>query len=195
MDEINDQLIDNIKQNNIDEVIRILDEGVDINYMSNVPIRLAIKLNKYEITKILIDHNANIDHSYGILLHFACVRGHNEIVGLLLNEGINYNKEIYGSLIEPCISNDDVDSLRLLIQFNLEELTVDENIRLKSDYEETIWDACLEYKAKNIIEFIINNYSEIIPENINEFPIKQQDIQTYNFIKMLINRNFIDVPD
>jgi len=163
MADINNQLLINIEQNNIGEVIRLLNEGADINYQD------------------------------GYLLYIACQCGYHEIIKILLNEGINYDKQWFGSLLGYCICHDDVDSLKLLIQFDLVNI-VDDKYFI-NDYnwqQKSIQDLCIEKRAKNIFEFIIDNYPEIIPNDIH---ICKEDIQKYSFIKMLINRDFIDVPD
>jgi ankyrin repeat protein len=196
MADINEELIANIKQNNINEVIKLLNAGADINYAFGSPLYYAVASNNYSIVKLLSEKDGNINSNKGYLLRRACKSGYSEIIELLLNEGINYTKNKNSSLIAWCIYNDDIDSLRLLIQYNIEKLTIEQHIRFDFDYDGgSIWDICLKYKAKNILEFIINHYPKIIPKDFDKLSIKQKDIQKYNFIKMLINKNLIDVPD
>lgn len=73
--------------------------------------------------------------------------------------------------------------MELLIQYNI--INVDNN--------ESIFYQCLKRKAKNILEFIINNYPEII--HTITISSTKKNIRIYRFIKMLINRNIIDIPD
>jgi hypothetical protein len=122
--------------------------------------------------------------------------------------------------------------MKLLIKHDIIKIVINEKIYFfKPDEHLTIFDACLKRKAKNILEFIINNHPEIlgsfrspklpgdlatreilgsfrspklpgdlatreiIPQDIDYSLIERQDIQKYNFIKMLINRNLTDIPD
>jgi hypothetical protein len=44
-----------------------------------------------------------------------------------------------------------------------------------------------------MIEYLINNYPETIPNNI--LSVQKDDIHKYNFVKMLVTRNLIDIAD
>jgi len=146
-------------------------------------ISIAIKFDNYQMTKMLLDKGANVNHDGGYLLCVACRSGNSAIVQLLLNAGIHYCKNIYGSLVEDCIYSDNIDSLKLLIEFDIVNM-INENYG-------SVRNKCLEHKSKNIIQFIIDHY----PEIVIDIRIKKRDIKKYNFIKMLINRNIIDVAD
>jgi hypothetical protein len=99
-------------------------------------------------------------------------------------------------VIKLCICNDDIDNLKLLIQYDTIQLVANQTIYFYTINEELlIWNACLKMRAKNILEFIVNHCPEIIPNDIDTSSIEQKDIQKYNFIKMLINRNLIDIPN
>jgi ankyrin repeat protein len=199
MDNINKQLIENIKLNNIDEVITLLDQGANVNYEPDIidadigtPLYIAVTMNHYQIAKILLNRGADINYGRGYLLYRACSNGNGGMIELLLNEGINYNKEHLGSLIGFCIHNDNVNDLKLLIQHDIINV-IDEQYYDIFWQKKSAWKTCIENKAKNILEFIIENYPEIIQyDNIH---IREEDINKYNFIKMLINRNLIDIAD
>jgi ankyrin repeat protein len=193
--DINEQLLNNIEKNNIDEVIKLLNKGADINYNNGKPLDYGIDTKDYQMVKLLLDMGANMDN--GFFLSNTCENNNSEIVELLLKEGIDCN-EHFDTLVESCIYNDNGNNLSLLIEYGIIQIQMITNQEIY--FEDTnkymlIWDACLEKKKKNILEFIINHYPEIIPNDINTSLIEQQYIQKYNFIKMLINRNLIDVPD
>jgi ankyrin repeat protein len=126
---LNKQLLDNIRENNMDEVIRLLKNGADINYDGGEPVYYSIKLNHDNMTKLLINMGAEIniidydllscsigENNYGITkllldldinisagspLFYACEEGNSEIVELLLSRGIidNLNKNMGNSLV------------------------------------------------------------------------------------------------
>jgi len=183
---INAQLMMSICENNVDEVVKLLNKGADINYDHGQPLKYYIQKNNIEVVRLLLDMGSNPNIDGGAPLIYACSITNYKMVELLLNEGIDYDKERYGTLIDDCIYNDDVDSLKLLIQFDIIDIINDECY-------ESPWKICLRHKALNMIEFIIDNYPEMIHDN--ETHIRQEDIDKYNFIKMLVDRNLIDVAD
>jgi len=190
-DDVSNELIDYIKHNNIDEVVNCIEKGAFINYYRGLPLASAIELGHYEIIKLLVDKGADINVHDGYFLYLACENNHGEIMELLLSEGIHY-KGRTDSIIGECISNDDSRSLSLLIQYHIVKIVSNQEI-WNADYEfMTMWDACLVYKATNVIQFIIDNYYHIIPECSK---IKQRFIKKYNFIRMLISRDIIDIAD
>jgi hypothetical protein len=176
--------------NNIVEVINLIHEGADINYGFGLPIEYAIESNNFELAKVLIDMGAEIYICQ--FLRTAYVS--NEFFELLLNEGIRY--DIDTELIEMCLTNDNDQILALLIRYDIIKIIPNQQIYLYATNEFlSIMDACLRFKAKKILEFFIHNYSEIIPSTINKSLFKRKDIKKHNFIKMLINRNIIDIAD
>lgn len=198
----NEQLIKNINKNNIDEVIKLLHEGADIDCVNGYPLIHSIQKGYYQLTKLLLDMNANININNGIALFFACMYNENEITELLLNKGIHYQPidNDYNEIIMLCIKNDNSYNLELLTEHDIIKIIANQKLNFmdygtKQIFNLVIFDTCLKHKSKNIIEFLIDNHPEIIPEDIDESLIKQKDIRKYNFIKMLINRNLIDVPD
>lgn len=195
MANINDKLIENIDKNNIDEVIKLLDKGADINYHNCLPLITSVETGSLEITKLLLDRGTDINYNHGYLLYFACKYISYDMVELLLKEGIQYDRQTHGSLIGFCIVSDDIDSLKILIHFNIIHMIEDEYFDIDDDIytdDISIWDACVKYQSENILEFVINNYQQLVPNNIH---IRKKYIKKYNFIKMLVNRNIIDVAD
>lgn len=187
MANINDQLVTNIHLNNIDKVIELLDDITDIDEA----IYVAIHTNNYEITKLLLDRGININND-GYFIVLACEKGHHEIMELLLKSGLKYNTKTRGSLLGHCVIYDDIIGLKLLIQYGIEKFTPLKKIWF-DDQKKSLWDICLQRKTINILEFIISDYPHIIPNN--NILIEQEDIQKYNFVKMLINKNLIDIAD
>jgi len=191
---INQELCDSVMENDINEVIKLINKGANLNYYNGLPLFTSIKENYYELTKLLINENANININEGSLLVTACGSGNSDIVKLLLDNGINYNGKD-SDLIRMCIYNDDSHSLAILIQNNMAKIFPKKTICMYGNINLLIFDACVLFQAANILQFIIDNYPKIIPNNIHKSLIKQKDVQKYNFIKMLINRNLIDIPD
>jgi len=193
MDDINVQLLRHIKSNNASEVIKCLENGADINHNDGDPLMFAIMSKNYELTKLLIDNDADVDVHDGILLMIACERPDCEIkiIELLLQRGISYGYDI--DALEFCILNDNVDALKLLLQYDAVKMIPDDIFLYNDEHGYvSIYKKCILVKAVNVLEFIINNYPEIIPDNTF---IKDKDIKKYNFIKMLINKNIIDIAD
>jgi ankyrin repeat protein len=211
MEDLGELLMQNIRENNIDEIMKILELGIDINDKMNAkettfedeinmknPLVHSIECGNYEITKLLIDMGADVNINFGYGLMTACRQGNNDIIRLLVEEGIQFDKEHFNpsDLIGQCICHDDVDSLILLINHGIVEIIPHDDLYIERIYDyATIWNACMELRTKNILEFIIDNYPDVIPNNINKSLVNRKDKKKYNFIKMLINRNFIDIPD
>jgi len=190
-----DQFMNAVGKNDVNAVIKRLQKGININD-NNDALEYAICEDYVELAKTLIYHGANINIRNGDLLLIAChCNKNNEIVELLLKEGINYvdNPNI---LIEDCVYMDDDHALTLLIQYNMVTIDVDTKIYT---YDRTeilhIFDACVAFKSKNILQLLIDNYPEIIPRNINKTSVNGKDVKKYKFIKMLINKNIVDIPD
>jgi len=190
---INQKLCDNVMKNNTNEVIELINKGANIDAYGGMPLMYSIQSNDYPMTKLLLSMNANINIKEGFLLYLACDKGHYEIVELLLNEGINYT-DTYNLLIQLCIQNDDDISLVLLVQHNIVKIIIDQKFYLVEINEWiSLFDVCLRNKAKKILQFIIDNYPEITPNH--PLLVKQKTVKKYRFIKMLIDRNIIDVAD
>src|SRR5690349_7723702 len=84
------RLIRAVNKGNIDEVIEVLDEEVDINYLSTkkkTALIYASEKGHKEIVKLLIDNGADIDYNIEVVfgrtaLMCASSNGHKEIVEL-----------------------------------------------------------------------------------------------------------------
>jgi len=196
MAHIDNQLMMHIYKNDIEGVIKTLDNGADIDCFESSAIKAAIDRDNYQLVKLLVDRGANIDHYANDLLHIACCN--DEIVKLLLDEKIKYiNGDQYSTnLFDACLYHDNSYSLLMLIEYNMIRITADKVIYFHIDDSFfSIFDVSLRTKKKNVLEFLLNNYPQIVPNDIDRTLIKEEDITTYNFIKMLVNRNLIDLQD
>lgn len=184
--DINDELILCIHNNDINGVITTLEKGANVNCNAYYPMEICVTKGFYEIAKLLIDKGAVItDKNYELyLVDWACQYGHNHIMELLFDNGITLDDCCEINLIKSFMENDDVESFKLLIRHGLKFDTPNNNIY--------IMDKCLEFKKINILQFIADNYLETIPNNIR---IVDEFIKKYHFIKMLINRQIIDIAD
>lgn len=179
---INLQLIDNIKKNNTSKVIELLKQGANINYNNGEPLLCSINLHLYDMAKLLIDYNADINNSD--FLFAACNSNQSEIVELLLDNGCECGLIVF-ELIDICSGNDDIESIKLFIKHGFEF----------EYYADCLVEPCLENKEINMLQFIIENYLDaIIDEDISKY-INKSKIRKYHFIKMLIDRQIIDLPD
>jgi ankyrin repeat protein len=203
MDELGEDLLDAIEDDDIDEVIKILNKGADVNYDDNFPLCLSAELGLYEITELLIDRGANINHqdkSQQYPIYYASLKGHSRIIELLFEKGAILKKErnmddIYHfSFFSDCIFYDDVQTLKLLVEHGLD---LDKHIFWAFDvlinerYDESN-KHIRKANSKNILEYILCNYPEEHPDNVY---IIRKDMNKYKFIKMLVDRNMIDLPD
>jgi ankyrin repeat protein len=176
---------------NIKKVTKLLDKGADIHNNNDEVLMCAIANGLYDMTKLLIDKGANI---YAVNLtdrtaiSCACRYKHLNIVELLFQEGAqlnNYDNYRLSEMIRVCIENDDVECLQILIEHGLK---IDEFNSLNESFD-------LRTKKKNILEFILDNYPDVIKNHDIEIDISDKDINKYHFIKMLVERQFIDLPD
>lgn len=97
-------------------------------------------------------------------------------------------------MILDCIIDNDAESLKLLTDNGL---NFDKSIEYVFDMlirERYIADNYDTRKRNqnNIIEFLLDNYPDI---RLNNIFVHQEDINKYKFIKMLVNKNMLDLPD
>ena len=91
--DLNEALYWAVKNGNEQEVIRLLNDGADINQPSIAdwtPLAHAADLGHYDIVKLLIEKGANVnlcDNDGLSPLHWAKERGHMNIVQLLIEHG------------------------------------------------------------------------------------------------------------
>jgi hypothetical protein len=86
-------------------------------------------------------------------------------------------------LMHHCCYADDIEMLKSLITYGF-----------KFDIcGSTILNICIDNERKNILEFILQNYPDLI-RNYQPMADKEQ-INKYHFIKMLVDRELIDIPD
>jgi ankyrin repeat protein len=189
---IDEELFEYVRYDMIDAAIECLDKGGDVNYEDECDslIYTAVCNDSLQMVKMLLERGADINEEGGYLLYVAYECDFDDMIKLLLSEGIKYDSS-HGSLIGWCICHDDVDSLKLLIEFDIGKPTSGKSITFEGE-QLSIWKMCLRSKATKVLEFIINNYHHVIP---NKLSVKKKDIKKYNFIKMLMNRNLVDVAD
>jgi ankyrin repeat protein len=193
MADINEELLRYIKQNNIDKIVELLNKDANLNYGDGIPLWCAVKFSSYDVVKLLIDVGANVNVMHGYLICEASERNNHEIMELLIKEGIHYNDQ-YDILIEQCINRDDIHSLKLFIEHDIVKITTNELRYHRVDDYLLFFEECINTRAKNMLEFIIINYPHIISNNAGSL-IEQTDIKKYNFMKMLVERNLIDIAD
>jgi hypothetical protein len=116
-----------------------------------------------------------------------------EIIEFLLEKGICYNWKYY-SIVTYCIRDDNHHILALLVQRGIVKLLPNKTFYFDIELI-TIWDFCIKWQRKNVLEYIINNHPQMIPDVILKLLLEQKSLDKYNFIKMLIDRNIIDIPD
>lgn len=99
LQEINKKFYDAVYNNKLDEVIKALKEGANVNTEINgrTPLLILCGYGGYiDIAKVLIEHGADVNYrkpGQETPLTYACMYGHLEIVELLLNAGADVNKQ------------------------------------------------------------------------------------------------------
>jgi hypothetical protein len=84
--------------------------------------------------------------------------------------------------VKCCIYGDNIDSLKLGIEYGVD---FDEHV-------EYAFDKSIRKHKINTLEFILDNYTN---PTLNNIPLPDIDISKYRFIKMLIDRNILDLPN
>ena len=91
------KLLSAVYRNNIDDVIKLIKKGVDLNAKDDrgdCALVCAARLGQMEIIKLLLEHgvNVNVENNEGeTALLWACSRGDTEIVKNLLKKGVDIN--------------------------------------------------------------------------------------------------------
>ena len=184
--DIHDELLKNVKENNILKVKQLIENdihnNIDIDQAS--PLIISAEKGFYDMTKLLLDSGANINVDNSAALLYACVCERSHIVKLLLDEGINTgNKHFQKELFFESLYNDDVETMMILMEHGL-----DADINY-------IFKGCIALHKQNILQFITNNYPEVIENITVDLYNQQKKINIYRFIKMLIDREIIDIAD
>jgi uncharacterized protein len=90
-DEINKQLIEAIKEANVNRVLELLSKEAEPNaHYEDVPLLMAIQYGQTEIVKVLLEAGADPnyeDEDQYTMLMFAASAGYLEIVRILVNKG------------------------------------------------------------------------------------------------------------
>jgi len=188
MQQIWNDLIDAIDNKNIEDVRTLIKKGGKKLFNKEYTLIRGVLSGDYNIIKLLINEGANINVFVGGMspLTCACKHGYAHIMELLFQEGATLDDyaDFYSlSLIYFCLNNDNIESLKLLIQHGFDFDGFLSNSIVQS----------LKCQKKNILEFIINNYPDAVKNH--EITIKQKNIKKYLFIKMLIDREVIDVSN
>lgn len=112
-------------------------------------LRDAISSNHIPIVKLLLDAQVR-PHNINMSLYFAVYDQKSVISELLLNAGAHINVKITSSLLDMAITNDDIETTRILLDYhaNKEELNSDGNTPL-----------CLAISLNHpaIVELLLNN--------------------------------------
>ena len=86
-------LVKQIEKNEIENVKLLLNSGININasYIGDTPLYIAVKKNNYEITKLLLEHNAKPDNGFYSELYLAIKNKNEKIAQLLIEKKANVN--------------------------------------------------------------------------------------------------------
>ena len=114
-------LVEQIKKGNIENVSLLLDFNVKPNqsYMSDFPIYIAAKENKFEIVKILLEHGAKLDKGFNSELYAAISNKNAEMAQFLIENGANvnfYDNVSDNSVLYHALKNNMIDIASLMIQ-------------------------------------------------------------------------------
>lgn len=84
-------LIQQIKKNNIENVHLLLEAGVNPNqnYLTEYPIYIAAKENRFEILKLLFEKGAKIDKGFNSELYIAVKNKNSDMAQFLLDNKAN----------------------------------------------------------------------------------------------------------
>lgn len=95
-------IIIEIAMDNKEEVIKLLENGIDVNEINKLgitPLMTAIYCNNFELVNLLIERGANVNYrKYKVTpLILSCNNYNDEIVEILLRNGANVNElDLYG---------------------------------------------------------------------------------------------------
>ena len=99
------KLIEASINGHLDVVKHLVDNGVDIHIMDNIPLRLASTYDHLDIVKYLIENGADIHACNDSALELASRNGYLDIVKYLKSVYIERYKEkflCYNCLVLPC---------------------------------------------------------------------------------------------
>jgi len=169
--------------------------GANVNSNCGLSLISSIESGNYEITKLLVDRNIEINSNHGIALATAFEYNQNEIIELLIKEGATVDSKYKNLLVTSCVKNDNAHSFALLIKYDIINTFTDQIIHVADNEVVLLFSICFALRKNEMLEFIIDNCPEITPRALDHSFIEQKDIKKYNFIKMLINRNLLDIVD
>jgi len=183
---IDEKLLGAVEFNDILEVIDLLIDGADLHCYDDEPIRESAWRGHYEITELLLERGANINaiseyNETPLTLACKSYADNMRMIEFLLQNGADITLGNPKPIIDSCIEIDKADVLRLLCEHGIQ---FDKKYVLR---------ASIIRKHKNTIEFLLDKYPNI---TINtRFAIEKSDVHVCQFIKMLIDRELIDIFD
>lgn len=86
---LEDLLIIHIKNKNTPEAKKLIDSGVDIHYLNDLPLALSASLGLDELFNYLLEHDANPLAVKSRSLKITSQKGQIDLVEVLLNKGLN----------------------------------------------------------------------------------------------------------
>lgn len=86
---LEDLLIIEIKNKNIVEAKKLLNQGANIHYLNDLPLALSASLGLNEFFHYLLDNNANALAMQSRALKISAQQGNIDLVDYLINKGLN----------------------------------------------------------------------------------------------------------
>jgi len=101
-----DLMIHCILENNIQKLIRIVENGANIHFQNDYPFILACSKGLISIVVLIINlFHPDINTQNGLPLRMACVYGHIDIVICLLENGADINADDGAALVWSAYKN------------------------------------------------------------------------------------------
>jgi ankyrin repeat protein len=156
--EKNKQLFKAVKNNNLEEVRLLIDNGADVNCKDEddlTPLQGASRWGYFEIYKLLIDHGVDVDcknNKGWTPLHEASYKGNIDICKLLIEKGADVNCKDKDGWTPLYVAswNDHLDICKLLIEKGAD-------INCKNKDGKTPLDVASQYGYFEICKFLIDH--------------------------------------
>lgn len=187
----NDQLLTNIiKDNNVQELKNLLDNGYDINtkiYRQSMLQYVFLNFpDNIDIINLLLEYGINIEEKDDLgftILHIVCLNNYIKSAKILLDKGANVDTSRFGETpLHTAVLNGDTQLVQLLLNYGA-------NIENSHFGEKPLHTAILNGDIE-IVQILLNYGANIEAKNANgESPLHYAALEGfYDIVKLLIEK-------
>ena len=177
---INEELLKKVKSGDLEEVQKLLNEGVDVHYNRDQAIVLASENGDLEMIKLLIQKGADINAQYGAPITASVDGGFLNIVKYLIENGADLEINNYNDLYLAA-ERDDLNMLQYFLEEEKSVESYDGYIQILKD----IFMEAIRNQNNDMIKYMVEEQQVDIHAEDDEamyLALKNFDVATVNYL-------------